>query len=100
MFATFAYVQAGLEHLRGDKLADWNTIEDAQREVNGHVSMLLKVFRVGENWPNNVDRVRETMLGEGLSVCPITLLFKDHKGWNNTQGKVPPTRQVAGGHVG
>ena len=40
------------------------------------------------------------MLGEGLSVCPITLLFKDHKGWDNSQGSVPPTRHVAGGHVG
>ena len=64
------------------------------------MSMLLKIFKVGEYWPNNVDRIRETMLGDGLSVCPITLLFKDHKGWKNTQGKVPPTRQVAGGHVG
>ena len=49
---------------------------------------------------SNVDRVRETMLGEGLSVCPITLLFKDHKGWTNAMESVPPTRHVAGGHVG
>ena len=35
-----------------------------------------------------------------MSSCPISLHFKDHKGWVNTSGKVPPTRHVAGGHVG
>ena len=96
-----SYEQAGLAHTRGDTEAGWSEIEEAQREVNGHVSMLLKIFKVGEYWDeNNVDRVRETMLGEGLSVCPITLLFKDHKGWTNAMESVPPTRHVAGGHVG
>ena len=47
-----------------------------------------------------MDRARETMLGEGLTACPVTLLFKDHKGWTKDKGTVPPTRHVAGGHVG
>ena len=95
-----SYEQAGLVHTKGDTVAGWDVVGEAQREVNGHVSMLLKIFKVGEYWENNVDRVRETMLGEGLSVCPITLLFKDHKGWDNNKSSVPPTRHVAGGHVG
>ena len=39
-------------------------------------------------------------MGNGMTVCPISLLFKDHKGWTNEQDTVPPTRHVAGGHVG
>ena len=81
--------------LRGLKHKDLQSKNTHKKEA-----MLLKIFRTGEYWSNNVERARETMLGEGLSVCPITLLFKDHKGWDNTKKTVPPTRQVAGGHVG
>ena len=45
-------------------------------------------------------RVRESMMGEGQSVCPLSLLFKDHKGWSAAKGTPPPTRPVAGGHLG
>ena len=40
------------------------------------------------------------MLGEGLATCPVSFLFKDHKDWVNGSEHVPPTRHVAGGHVG
>ena len=40
------------------------------------------------------------MLGEGLSVCPLSLLYKDHKRWNCDKGGNPQTRPVAGGHLG
>ena len=40
------------------------------------------------------------MMGEGQSVCPLTLLYKDHKGWDASMGTTPPTRPVAGGHLG
>ena len=39
-------------------------------------------------------------MGEGLSTCPLSLLFKDHKGWSPTSGTGPPTRPVVGGHLG
>jgi hypothetical protein len=68
------------------------------RKVNGHVSMLLKVFKVGKNW-NHQDRLRETMINNSLAVCPLYLLFKDHKGWNWGKG-APPTRPVASGNRG
>ena len=31
---------------------------------------------------------------------PVRLLFKDHKGWDPSKGGTPPTRHMAGGHVG
>ena len=65
----------------------------SQKELNGHVSML------GNYWEHG-SRIKETMMGEGLSTCPLSLLFKDHKGWSAESGTVPPTRPVMGGHLG
>ena len=93
------YEVSGGKHTRGDILAGWNKLEESQKEINGHVSMMVKCFNIGKSW-SQVDRVRETVLGNGLTVCPVTLLYKDHKGWNVSKGGVPPTRHVAGGHVG
>ena len=93
------YLVSGMKHTRGDIEVGWKEVEEAQKEVNGHVAMILKIFRVGEYW-GHVDRVRETMLGNDMTVCPISLLYKDHKDWVNGGDGVPPTRHVAGGHVG
>ena len=65
-----------------------------------HVEMIkegpvIKIFRIGASW-NHTSRVRETMMGEAMEVCPVHLLFKDHKGWTAAKGGVPPTRSVAG----
>ena len=91
------YENAGRKHTRGDVVVEW---EESQKELNGHVAMILKIFRVGEKW-GHVSRIREFMLGNGLTVCPITLLYKDHQGWEKSQGIIVlPTRHVAGGHVG
>ena len=93
------YEKAGLVHSEGDREVNWEEIKNSQREINGHVAMLIKIFNIGKNW-DHVERVRETMMGETMGVCPIQLLFKDHKNWKPDQGTAPPTRQVAGGHVG
>ena len=61
--------------------------------------MMLKIFKIGKGW-NHEDRIRETMLNEGLAVYPVSLLHKDHKVWDKYGSKPPPTRHVAGGHVG
>ena len=88
-----------MSHTRGDLLVGWEQVKDSQRELNGHVSMLIKIFKIGSYW-NHTLRVRESMMGEGQSLCPLTLLFKDHKGWTEGSGAAPPTRPVVGGHLG
>ena len=93
------YEMAGIKHTIHDVEVGWTELEESQKEINGHVSMAIKIFNMGENWGHG-DQLRETMLGGGLTVCPVTLLFKDHKGWGPELGTVPPTRHVAGGHVG
>ena len=94
-----SYEEAGTKHVKNDVIVGWEELKRAQSELNGHVAMLCKVFKIGQSW-NHEDRIREKMLGEGLTVCPVSLLYKDHKGWDNKSGTVPPTRHVAGGHLG
>ena len=43
------YEQAGLSHVGQDVEVGWDELKGAQREINGHVSMLIKVFRIGKN---------------------------------------------------
>ena len=93
------YREAGMMHTTRDVQVGWMDIRDSQRELNGHVSMLIKIFKIGSYWKHEM-RVRETMMGEGQAVCPLNLLYKDHKGWSPQMGTVPPTRPVAGGHLG
>ena len=94
-----AYEAAGMVHVKNDVKVGWAELREAQTRLNGHVAMMAKIFRMGKSW-DHYDRIRETIINEGLSVCPLSLLFKDHKGWSKDSGKVPPTRQVAGGHMG
>ena len=61
-----------------------------QRHLNGHVSMMLKFFGAGADWSHQ-QRLRESMLNEGISVFPLWLLFKCHKEWSAATGKLPAT---------
>ena len=61
--------------------------------------MAIKFFKLGTSW-NQVERIRETMLNSSLSLCPLYLTYKDHKGWSWSKGTPPPTRPIAAGNVG
>lgn len=87
------YMKARLKHTLGDREVDWDIIMESQREINGHVTMLIKFFKTGYHWDHG-STIRETTIGEGMSICPLSLLFKDHKGWTSYSGTVPPTRPV------
>ena len=93
------YTECGLHHTRGDTKVGWEDIKKSQNEVNGHCSMMIKILGIGEAW-KHTSRVRETMLSEAMTTCPLSLLFKDHKKWDNKDGSIPPTRPVMGGHLG
>ena len=55
------------------------------------------MFRVGQDWVHEA-RFRETMKNNSFSVCPLYLLYKDHKQWD---GSGPPkTRPVASASSG
>ena len=94
-----SYYEAGMKHTKNDLEVGWDHIKESQKELNGHVSMCIKFFKMGKYW-EHTPRIRETTMGEGLSICPLSLLFKDHKGWKADSGTAPPTRPVVGGHLG
>ena len=94
-----SYKRAGLKHTLSDKVMTWDDIWESQKELNGHVCMLVKVFKIGSAWDHG-PRIRETIMGENVSIRPMSLLFKDHKGWSPSSGTAPPTRPVVGGHLG
>ena len=93
------YLECGTSHTEKDSIVGWDDLKQSQNEINGHTSMMIKIFDIGRAW-DHTSRVRETMLGEAMATCPLSLLYKDHKGWNSGMGTVPPTRPVAGGHMG
>ena len=39
-------------------------------------------------------------MNNSLSLCPLYLLYEDHKGWTCEKGPVPPTRPVDSGNRG
>ena len=92
-------MEAGLGHAKNDKVVTWKEVKESQHELNGHMSMLIKCFRIGAYWDHGW-RVKETMMGNNQALCPLSLLYKDHKGWSPGKGTVPPTRPAAGGHLG
>ena len=61
--------------------------------------MLIKILLIGKNWRHE-DRHREAKINHSLSVCPLYLLFKDHKGWSGHMGGPPPTRGIASASSG
>ena len=93
------YTVAGMKHTSKDTEVNLGMVKENQSKLNGHVSMWIKVFRIGKSWRHE-DRIRETMLNNSLAVCPLYLLFKDHKGWFWQMGGAPPTRPVASGNAG
>ena len=69
----------------------WEEIKEAQRELNGHVSMLIKCFKIG-SYRKQGNRIRETIMSENQFIYPLSLLYKDHKGWSPEGiSKPPPT---------
>ena len=93
------YLRAGEKHTRGDEEVDMKMVMSNQRELNGNMSMIIKFCKIGKQW-NHGDRVRSTMVNNSLTLCPMYLTYKDHKGWKGENNTPPPTRPIAGGNTG
>ena len=74
------YIKAGMIHVEGDEEIPLSDLKSNQRKINGHASMLIKIFGVGKDWGHDT-RMRESMISNALAVCRLWLLFKCHKGW-------------------
>ena len=51
------FVQSGLVHTTKDKNVSGHELQVAQNELNGHTSMLIKIFKIGTSW-GQADRIR------------------------------------------
>ena len=87
------YERAGKKHTDKDIEVDLNFLVENQRRINGHISMLLKTFMAGSDHKHQA-RIRALRITHSLSVAPLYLLFKDHKGWSLDTGTAAPTRPV------
>ena len=85
------YERAGKVHTEKDLPVDLDFLQENQRRVNGYISMLCKIFQIGDAH-NHKDRVRSLKITLSLSVAPMYLLFKDHKGWSLDTGTPPPSQ--------
>ena len=45
-----SYEEAGLSHVGGGNEVGWDELSTSQRELNGHMSMLIKIFKIGKSW--------------------------------------------------
>ena len=93
------YMLAGLKHTKKDEKISIHQIRENQSELNGQVSMILKIFRVGKTW-GHTDRARGNMITNSEMVSSMYLMFKDHKGWHWGLGTDPPSRPIASGNSG
>ena len=93
------YKRAGEVHTIKDKEVTVDFLLKNQRRINGHLSMLLKTFMVGKSH-GHYERIRNLKITHSLSVAPLYLLFKDHKGWTLETGTPPPSRPVVSAGAG
>ena len=91
------YLDAGYEHTKKDVEIEVAENEDVERTLNGHLKWFSKIVNMGEYW-DQMDRNRRNLLNQGLAVCKMTLLIKDHKSW--TLNATPPSRSLMAGNKG
>ena len=92
------YLRAGHKHTSKDRKITREEHEEIQRCLNGHTDWWSMIWGLGSEW-NQEDRSRKNLLNHGLSVCPLTLMIKDHKIWS-LETEDPPSRPVMGGNAG
>ena len=83
------YERAGKKHTDKDIEVDLNFLLENQKRINGHISMLIKTFMVGSDQKHQ-SRIRALRINHSLSIAPLYLLFKDHKGWSLDTGTAAP----------
>ena len=69
------FIKAGMVHVEGEEKISLDDLRSNQRKINGHVSMLIKIFGLGKDW-NHDGRMRDSMISDALASCFLWLLFK------------------------
>ena len=85
------YLAAGMVHASKDEEVTEAFVKNNQLVLNGHCSVWLIIFNVGQDWMHQA-RHRETKLNKSCCILVLQLLFKDHKSWSPSDGTPPSTR--------
>ena len=93
------YIKAGEVHTNADREVDIEEAEEIQRILNGHMRWWSKILNLGGNWDQE-DRALRNTLNNGLAICPMTIMIKDHKTWSLESGEPPPSRNIMNGKLG
>jgi hypothetical protein len=93
------YIKAGEEHTKNDTEVDNDEAEEIQRILNGHMRWWSGMLNQSSDW-NQEDRACRNLLTNGLNICPMTLMIKDHKTWSLEDGESPPSRSIMNGKIG
>ena len=75
------YIKAGEAHTDKDLEVELEEAEEIQRVLNGHMRWWAKSLNLAGDWDQE-DRALRNLLNHGLSICPMTILVKDHKSWS------------------
>ena len=71
-------MEIGAIHTQKDKEISILKVEEIQSRLNGHVSMWIHMFNIGECW-DHTSRIRESLVILSCEVPKMTLLIKEHK---------------------
>ena len=58
-----------------------------------------KILNLGAEWDQE-DRSLRNLLSNGLAVCPMVVLIKNHKSWTIDSEEALPSRSVMNGNMG
>ena len=47
VMSSHSYTRSGMVHTVKDRESSFEEVKEAQKEANGHISMLIKVFKIG-----------------------------------------------------
>ena len=93
------YRASGEQHLKNTTEVDLGFAETNQSILNGNVEWWAGILNIGEHWDQK-ERCRRNLLNQGLAICPMRILYKDHKVWSMDLGTPPPSRSVVSGNKG
>ena len=82
------YIKEVLKHVEGDEETEYKEVKEVESELNSETRHFKKMFRIGEDFPNQVKRMNSALLTNDCKPPPIVLLQKDHKK-ENSEGRKP-----------
>ena len=87
------------KHSANDQLVEIEEVVAQEKDLYDHTAAILRIFGFGKEYPEEADKIVQSMKPGFCGVAPLSGEFKDHKeGWSQAEG--PPVRPLCNGNVG